>query len=58
MPSHNLSEMTIALDAATAALLMEAASVVGRPLDGTLRYRLLARAREFDAETHIEAGSA
>ena len=36
---------TAKLDPETAALLIEAASVVGRPLDAILRYRLMTHAR-------------
>ncbi len=38
------------IDPETAALLIEAASVVGRPLDATLRFKLMARARSFANE--------
>jgi hypothetical protein len=46
-------------DSETAALLMEAASVVGRPLDGTLRYRLILKARAcegYQPETYQSQG--
>jgi hypothetical protein len=49
MASKDRAFSNIRLDADTVALLIEAASVVGRPLDGTLRYRLILKARSCES---------
>lgn len=47
MNATDQDSRTTALDAETASLLIEAASIVGRPLQASLRYKLMLRARAF-----------